>query len=142
MDRRNLKTMYKALVNWENLLKNFRIYKVILKEVEPSDETKEFRKKIYEPMWDNIAPEIKKRYGWKNKEEFLNEIINKKHLIFYYTRDGRLRCTCLGYKSAKKVGRVCHHLYEFYKEVGADNETLEKIMPRKLKFALKKKKQQ
>jgi hypothetical protein len=39
----------------------------------------------------------------------------------------------LGYKSAKKVGRVCHHLYEFYKEMGTNNETLGKIMPKKLK---------
>jgi hypothetical protein len=29
-------------------------------------------------------------------------------------------------------------LYEFYKEMGADDETLEKIMPNKLKVVLKK----
>ncbi len=129
--------MYQSIIDWEKLFQYFRIYKVILKEVEPSDETKEFRKKRYEPLWENLVPEIKEKYGWKNKDEFLNEFINKKHLIIYYTRDKRIRCSCLGYKSAKKVGRVCHHLYEFYKEMGTDNETLEKIMPNKMKAKLK-----
>jgi hypothetical protein len=130
--------MYQSIIDWDKLFQYFKIYKVILKEIEPSNESKELRKKIYEPLWDNLAPEIKEKYGLKNKDEFLNEFINKKHLIIYYTRDKRIRCSCLGYKSAKKVGKVCHHLYEFYKEIGTDNEILEKIIPNKLKILMKK----
>jgi hypothetical protein len=130
--------MYQSIIDWDKLFQYFKIYKVIFKEIEPSDKTKEFIRKRYEPLWDNLAPEIKKKYGWKNKDEFLNEFINKKHLIIYYTRNKKIICSCLGYKSAKKVGRVCHHLYEFYREMGTSNEILEKIIPNKLKILMKK----
>jgi len=132
--------MYQSIIDWEKLFQYFRIYKVIVKEIEPSEKTKEFRRKRYEPIWDNLAPEIEEKIKekYQNKEEFLREIMNRKHLIAYYTRQKKFRCNCLGYNSARRTGRVCHHLYEFYKEMGTNNETLEKIIPNKLKVLLKK----
>jgi len=88
---------------------------IVCAEIEPSENTKKQFPEIFE-----IEPNFK----WK---------------ILYYPRLGKWKCTCLGYLSASRVERICHHLWEFLKKNKfLEEEILEMIKPQKMKKEEKK----
>ncbi|MCS7201140.1 MAG: hypothetical protein NZ822_03280 [Patescibacteria group bacterium] len=93
---------------------------VVLAEFEPSEITKKLMKERYNPQ----------DYPEKYRNLIEDYVKNYKHEVRYFPKTQRISCTCLGFKSARKRGRVCRHVWivlkDFYRE---NNEILLKIMP-------------
>lgn len=92
----------------KNLL--LRIRSVVCAEIEPSENTKKQFPEIFE-----VFPDFK----WE---------------ILYYPKSGKWRCTCLGYISASRKDRICHHLWEFLKKNNLlEENVLNEIRPKKVR---------
>lgn len=100
--------------NEMEILNNKEFVCWILSEIEPSEETKKLMKETLKDIEN--ADEIIKNYRYEIKFNFKSK---------------KLVCTCLGFKSASKVGRVCHHLYEFLTKNGMANDITRRICPKK-----------
>lgn len=120
---------------FDDLLAN-GYYVIILKEIEPSQESIEFeRKKMNELLSQEIWwQSIKENFPeYETPDEFIDDYLKEwKYKIKYYLKSKRLVCTCRGFKSAKRAGRMCHHLFEYLqKHEQLEDSFARRICPKK-----------